>query len=994
MAKKEQIKKGKTTSKKRGAGLWLIVTCLTLAVMFVVTNLATTTFYKAICTFLGNERRVVTTGSGSNTYFDAGEYDSKEKAKAHGDEVNEKISEEGFVLLKNESDVLPLVTQKTKNTPATNTPKVSVFGKNSVRLAYSGSGSGAADTSNAKTIYDSLTAAGYEYNTALKAFYEDDSRSGSGRASNPKIESGDGIAGFATGETPVSAYAGLESSYADSDIALVVITRIGGEGYDMPTTMKKSFNDNTPVEGAMSAEDHYFELDKNEQEMLAMVCEAGFEKIVLVVNSASPMELGFLDAEGDGDTTVIDYDFASKIQGAIWVGYPGNTGIMALGEILNGNVNPSGHLVDTYAKDFTQMPAYNNTGLYGVTGTDSYTGTDEHFSDYEEGIYVGYRYYETRYETEGTNGDAWYKANVAYPFGYGESYTEFSWEVIDSQPKNKQITTDTEFSVTVRVKNVGSVAGKDVVQAYMKAPYTGKIEKAAKTLVGYAKTGLIEPGKYDDVTITFNSYDFASYDYLGKVDGYKGYLLEAGIYSLVIGENAHDNTETIAYETLGEVVKFPTSNGTEVLPLYEDADDQLGSLLSRSDWTGSWPQKRTAEEKVVSQELLVAINSKDSLNPLTAESEEIKNANLNYAKSKKNSELQLWQLIAQDYDAELWDQLLEKITLSSMFEMCSDMGSFGTVAIEYVGKYATIDSDGPNGFSNFLNDDEIFGTCFYGSQCILAATWNIELAYEMGEAIGYEGINGYTYAIEGKEQKMPYSGWYAPGVNLHRTPFGGRNSEYYSEDTLLTGVTAANVIQGARSKGVYCFMKHFAVNEQETHRAGVCTWLTEQTLRELYLKPFEIAVKRSDGQANGVMSSFNRIGTKWTGGDYRLLTTILRDEWGFEGAVVTDFADKAYMDNKQMTYAGGDIRLSNLPGKEWVDKENPVDVYMLKQSTKNVLYVVANSCAMNGIGDGVTVTMLMPYWQIALYVADGVIVAGCIIWGICLAFKSKKVKKK
>lgn len=960
--------------------IWFIVTCAVLAFLIVLTSLASTVFYRAVCTFLGEERNSISGNAGD--YYTT-EFDTKEKAVAHANDVTRQIAEEGFVLLKNEHNVLPLKTS------ATDKKKISVFGKNSINLSYAGSGSAGGDTSKAKTIYDSLTAAGYDYNAELKAFYENNSRSGSGRGSNPKIESGDGIAGFSTGETPVSSYTGLDSSYADSDMALVVFSRIGGEGYDLPTTMRKSFTDSSKVDGAASADDHYFELDQNEQDMLQMVCEK-FDKVVVIVNSSAPMELGFLDPEPDGDTTMNNYDYASHIDGAIWVGFPGVEGIMALGKILSGEVNPSGRLIDTYAKDFTKIPSYENTGLHGNTNTDLYTNSSEHFSDYEEGIYVGYRYFETRYETEGENGDKWYSQNVAFPFGYGLSYSNFGWEIIDKKPaENTAITADTQFSVTVKVTNdKNGVKGKDVVQLYVAAPYTGKIEKASKVLVGFVKTDELEPGESKDYTITFDSYDFASFDAHGKVEsGYAGYLLEAGDYKVILGKNSHEEVGEIDYKA-NATVKFQDGKNTSVKPLFADAEQELGSVLSRSDWDGTWPTRRSAEQKQLSAELKQAIASLDSGNPLTAESKEVKEADLSFARAKKQSTVQLWQLYGKDYEDPLWNDLLKNITVSSMFEMCSNMGSFGTTAIDYIGKIKTLEEDGPNGFSNFLATTDVYDTCLYASECVLAATWNIELAEMMGDSIGNEGIVGN--AKSGSDFK-PYSGWYAPGVNIHRSPFGGRNSEYYSEDGLLTGIMAANVIKGAKNKGVYCYMKHFAVNENETHRAGVCTWLTEQSLREVYLKGFEVAVK--NGNANAVMSSFNRIGAKWTGGDYRLLTTVLRDEWGFKGAVITDFADKAYMNNKQMTYAGGDIRLGNLEGKNWVDTSNPVDVYVLKQATKNVLYITANSTAVNGLGEGATVSILMPYWQIALIVVDCVVFAALIGWGVFAVLKFLKSKR-
>ncbi len=956
---------------KKGLIVWVSVGAFLLALIIVGNILFSGMLHAFMNSVFGGERRV---GGSDATYYSA-DYDTKEAALQHANDVNLQICEEGFVLLKNENGALPLATS------AADRKKVSVFGKNSAALVYGGSGSGGASNGGTEDIYSSLEAAGYEVNPSLKSFYESAS-SGSGRPSNPPIENA-GLAGLTTGETPVSSYGSVRDSFSQySDLALVVFSRIGGEGFDLPTTMQKSFFDKAAVDGAYSAEDHYLELDRNEQEMLQMVCES-FDRVVVLVNSSEPMELGFLDSADDRDKTAVDYDFASKIDAALWIGSPGDVGILALGEILSGAVNPSGRTVDTYARDFSEDPTFVNFGTNGVEGSDAYTlngkSTNYYFIDYEEGIYVGYRYYETRGFTDGED---WYKDHVVYPFGYGLSYTDFEWTVKSAAPAaDSVLRADDKISVTVEVKNTGSVAGKDVVELYLTAPYTkGGIEKAHKTLVGYEKTPLIGPGETKSVTIELLARDLASYDYSdANKNGFKGYELEAGEYLLSVSRNAHEAVASVGYR-VEEGARYETDavTGNAVENRYDDADDQLATLLSRSDWNGTWPARRTADERVVTQAFLDAFSVYDSGSPLTADSPEVKNADLTYATKKLKSEVQLFELIGAKYDDERWEKLLSDLTISSMALLC-DTAAFNTAAIDYIGKPVTTDADGPAGFTIFMGSTVVYDTCVYASECVIGATWNRELAEEMGKAVGNEGIVGN---LQG--DGAPYSGWYAPAVNIHRSPFSGRNFEYYSEDGLLNGKMAAAVIRGAASKGVYTMLKHFVANDQETHRSvtGLCTWMTEQSLREIYMRPFEIAVK--EGGTHGVMSSFNRVGTKWTGGDYRLLTEVLRGEWGFRGSVICDFATGSYMDKEQMAYAGGDLLLSSVATKTWVDKNNPVDLYVIKRNVKNILYTVANSNAMNGVGEGIAVKTAMPYWQIWTIVISCVIAAGVAIWG-CFA---------
>ena len=906
---------------------------------------------------------------------------TKETALAKANALVETICEEGAVLLKNDGAALPLAASS----------KVTVFGQNSIDLVYGSSGSVGGDTSSAPTLYDSLTAAGFSFNPVMKEAYE---KSGSKRPGSPSMGfSGSVPTGFATGEAPASVYTdSVTASFADyADAAIVVISRTSGESYDLPMSM-------LDTEGAFSDSDHYLELDRNEQEMLKIACE-NFQKVILVLNCGTPMELGFLDSIDDRDETALDYNFADGIQAALQIGLPGQQGIMALGRILNGSVNPSGHTVDTYARDFTSVPAAQNFSCVGVKNIDSYTvdGTaqTEYFMDYEEGIYVGYRYFETRGETDGED---WYRSQVVFPFGYGLSYTTFDQKVQSATvQENASWQADTKgLSVTVRVTNTGTVAGKDVVQLYVTAPYTvGGIEKAHKVLIGYEKTDVIQPGQYQDVTVTFDAYDLASYDYSdANGNGFKGYEIEAGQYVFTLGKNAHEAYDTLtASLASGVTIAADPVTGASISNRFDDIDDELNpaQMLSRADWEGTWPQMRTDDEKAASADKIKnVIGSKDSGNPLTDTSEIVaaSAANRPAASVKKEGEVQLYHMIGLSADDPKWDTLISQMTANEMFDMIKNC-AFKSPADEFIGKPLTIDLDGPAGFTNSTvrKADDVYDTCFYCSESVLGATWNKELAYEMGVSIGNEGLVG-----DERNTRNTYNGLYAPGVNLHRTPFGGRNPEYYSEDPVLSGGMAAKVVAGAKSKGVYCFLKHFAVNDQETHRNGVCTWLTEQALRELYLKPFETAVK--EGGATAVMSSFNRIGYRWTGGSYALITEVLRQEWGFDGAVVTDFASgQSQMDLQQMVYAGGDMWLDTITPSKWYSKASALDVYQMQESTKHILYTVANSNAMNGLGEGTVTETRTAAWRVILLCADILIGVLLVLWGVVAVIKTVRQKK-
>ena len=865
---------------------------------------------------------------------------NKAEAFANAQEVNLKLAEEGFVLLKNENAALPM------NKGA----RISVFSKNSVNLSYGGSGSGGFDTSNNKNLYESLNDAGFVTNPTLKRFYES-SQSGLVRTANSSdLDNGDNQK-IATAETPQSKYTdAVKNSYADySDAALVVITRIGGEGFDLPRYQGDS-------EGAVSPDSHYLELDQNEIDLLTAVTDGTFKRVVVVFNTPSSFEATFLKDSAYAA-------FADKIDAAVWIGFTGSNGITALGEILNGDVNPSGRLVDTWAADFTKNPSFVNFGTGCLPDTtDKYDGGMYYSVDYEEGIYVGYRYYETRGETDGED---WYNANVVYPFGYGLSYTTFDWTVGDASAS--EIELGTTITVPVTVKNTGSVAGKEVVQLYASAPYTlGGIEKAHKVLVGFAKTKLLQPGESETVTVSFDPYSAASYDYRdANSNGFSGYELEAGEYTLYVSRNAHESEKAIALNLAADVqIGTDPTTDSEVVNRYTDSENfldsdwQLDAMLSRADWEGTWPTPQTAQQHAGTDRLYEEIRSEEHNNPTDFDSEEYpwfgEEPTLTLRDLLPSAEAEGYEPVVS-YDDERWEELMMGCDEEEMIALINN-GAYHTLAMESVGLPATIHGDGPSGFTCFMSKEQVNGTCQYVSEPVMASTWNINLMNELGEAIGEEGTIG------DKATGQPYSSIYAPGVNIHRSPFGGRCSEYFSEDPFISGMMGAAEVQGIQSRGVLPTVKHFVANEQETHRSigGDLSWLSEQALREIYLKPFEYTVKL--GETRGIMTSFNRIGTRWTGGDYRLLTEILRNEWGFNGLVICDFNTiPQYMIPRMMFYAGGSLDLATQQSAMWTDCDtsDAGDAIVLMRAVKDVMYALVNSNAMNAEVIGYN----PPIWQ-------------------------------
>ena len=966
--------------RSRGSKAWVIASAIILVLVLAV-NIASSAFFDTVCIVLNSPQRTKLINE-KNQYATLEGYDPREKAAEYGDQVTLNTAKEGFILLKN------LEQNGQKALPLSKGAKVSVFGKNSVNIAYGGSGSGGGSDENAKSIFDSLTAAGFQYNPTLLSFYNDKNASGSGRPQNSgDLDSGKVISSIPTGETPWESYTDqVKASFQEyNDAALVVVSRIGGEGFDMARS--------------------YLKLDENEKKLLEEVGKS-FDKVVVLLNVATSMEINDIAAD-------------NTVDAILWLGFPGNSGMMALGPILNGEVNPSGRTVDTFAT-LESNPTWNNFG--GEVGmTDKYSGdaylqpsgrlgnvdTGVYFVDEEEDIYVGYRYYETAYaEAQSGNYDAFhYDEAVAYPFGYGLSYTSFTWKLKNADALPKTLGADTSMTVEVEVTNdPDGVPGRDVVELYVTPPYTrGGIEKSAKVLVGFAKTKELAPGESQVVSITVDSpYAYASYDcYDRNGNEYKGYELEAGDYVFTVSTNAHtakDMENAIFTAHVTETVFYKDGVKAEVGNLYTDnqdpllnADTELSVQLSRSDFAATWPTSRTEAEKKATNEFVEYIKNVNP-NPNNPNQYTVLPAtgvDRAVAIKGENRPVRCGDVVGLDYSDSMWDYFMDRLTVNEMIDLVNK-GAFQTASIERLDVPVTRQTDGPVGWVNFMPGigESFKGCCSYCCESLLAATWNIDRLYDMGEAVSNEGLVGFD--------GMTFSGWYAPGINIHRSPLGGRNFEYYSEDPVLGGMMAASLMKGLAKGGVFVNIKHFALNEQETHRSvnGVLTWCTEQAMREIYLKSFEIAIKtakadytpkasgeRVDGgkvKAMGLMSSFNRIGTRWAGGDYRLLTNILRDEWGFEGLVISDFNTCSHMIVKDMVYAGGDLNLEMVGYRVWrdADTSSAADVSVLRNASKNILYTIANSNAYRG-----EFVVMRPLWQDILIYASWAIVACLAVWG-------------
>jgi beta-glucosidase len=950
---------------KKFLAVWIPVLSV-ITVIAVTANILLGVFSNWVASQLGTGTYTVTNSDEAkdwDTTYNEADYATADEAETAADQLVQEIAAEGTVLLKNEGAALPLTGDGLK---------VTLMGRAAADPVYGGSGSGSTDTSTAVDVRKGLENAGIEVNDTVYTQLADFA------AEAPKtniVMDQPSQSVYNIGEMPAADYsADAVASFADyADAAVVVIGRAGGEGGDLATSME-GWDDN------YEAGQHQLELNKDEKDTIALAA-ANFDTVIVVVNASTSMELGTVQDDAGVDAV-------------LQVGSPGQSGFNALGKILTGEVNPSGRTVDIYSRDFTADPTFVNVGNFqysNISGlwADGARGVDGngYFVQYEEGIYVGYRYYETA----AVEGFLDYDQAVVYPFGYGLSYTSFDWAVGDVELG----AVDGQISVPVEVTNSGDVAGKDVVELYYSAPYTeGGIEKSSVVLGAFAKTGVIEPGASETVTLTFDVEDMASYD---EKDA-KAYVLDAGDYVITAQTDSHTvkaGTEPITY-TVDDTITYSgddhrASDETEVTNQFDDVSAMFSDTpeegkairMSRADFAGTFPTAPTDADKVATDEIVAAFGEYDATAAAEASDAEMPTQGV-------EGDLTLVDMRGLDYDDPQWDALLDQISVDEMTNVILN-GAYNTGAIDSIVKEVTGDYDGPAGFSSFIND-AISGVA-YPSEVLLGQTWNVDLARDMGVSIGNEALT------------LDANGWYAPAVNLHRSPFAGRNFEYYSEDPVLSGDLAANVISGAASKGVYSYVKHFAMNDQETNRVnnGVATWADEQTIREVYLKAFEIALKDasaemryiSDDQgtvstttvgATAVMSSFNRIGATWAGGSEALMTNVLRDEWGFRGIVITDFNLYGYMYPDQGIMAGSDLMLTFQPSKSLADTTSAEAVSNIRKSTHNILFAVANSNAMNGIASGAELSYTPPTWRY-VQVAVDVVLGLALIAGVLLVVR-------
>ena len=850
-------------------------------------------------------------------------YTLSDATVSKANELAKDVQSEAVTLLKNDDSNLPLSGKK-----------VNVFGWGSTNPVYGGTGSGSMSKQyKTVSLLDGMKQAGLKTNTELSKLYTDY------RKDRPEV--GMFAQDWTLPEVPAKQYSDkLVSDAKDfSDEAVVVLTRVGGEGADLPTDMKAkgiTYKNNSKDYDDFQKGESFLQLSKTERDMIDLVT-SNFKKVTLVYNGANTFQFDFLN----------DYP---QIQSVVWCPPAGQTGFSALGEVLAGETNPSGKTSDTFLKDLTKSVSYNNFGKFEYTNMadkaakyKGFTGDDvtaiPGFVNYSEGIYVGYKFYETASDEGLIN----YDDTVAFPFGYGLSYTSFDQKLDSVKYKGGKVT------VTATVTNTGDKAGKDVVEAYYNPPYTdGGIEKASKNLVAFEKTKKLEPGASQTVKIEFDDDDMASYD---QKDA-KAYVLEQGDYDISIQSDSHhviDHQKVTVKDTVTYNSDSNTHNGDAVAATNE-FDYAAGDVtyLSRAGHFANYAKATAAPTNFsMSDEAKAEFTNNSNYDPkkYDNDSDEMPTT------GAKNG-LKLYQMYGKDYDDADWDKLLDQLTFDDMDNLIAN-GGYGTPAVKSVGKIQLTDADGPASLNNNFTG---VGSIGFPASTAFACTWNRDLAKQFGEMIG------------DMAHDMHVAGWYAPAMNIHRSAFSGRTFEYFSEDSLLSGAMASNEIAGAKSKGVYSFMKHFALNDQETNRTNmVCTWANEQSIRETYLKPFEMSVK--EGGAQAVMSSFNYIGYTYAGASSNLLQTVLRGEWGFKGFVLTDyFGGYGYQNADQEVRAGNDSMLATTKITNHITDKSATSVKAMRQAAHNILYTAANSWQYAN-GEPKVAT---PIWKTAMYVAWGV----------------------
>lgn len=936
-----------------------------------------------------------------NNYFQGSRFDSSDfkDVATKSNELVQSIEEEGAVLLKNKDNCLPLKMNSDK------TP-INVFGWNSCNQGnvLKGVGSGASPISdtNKVTLVNALELEGFEVNNEIISKY-DSFYNGDFINEN---DSNDKNKRLRLIQPSIDSYSSemISKAKSFSSTAIVMISRILGENMGEAPNYQKKINSNG---SSLDYTKHYLELSNEEKDLLNMV-EKEFDDVIVLINSTNTMELSFLNDD--------------RIDAALSIGLPGQSGMIGVAKILKGEVNPSGKLTDTYPVDLTTEPSYSNR-FPNKDNEDMYQIT------YKEGLYFGYRWYETACEEKYYSQD--YKNIVQYPFGYGLSYTTFDWDLkkVDIDP-NSEINKDSTITLTLDVKNTGDYAGKDVIQLYGFTPYIkGQIEKSSIQLVAFEKTNLLNPGETQkDIKLSFNLYDLASYDAYDKnKNGHKGYELDKGTYTFKLMNNCHeiknmddylgnsisfDLEETINYSkdpTTENTVenRFTALNSYASTPIDGSSVNIDQNYLTRDDFNKSYPKAtdystidkykiKTANDYSYKEELdktIATLPTQKNNNNLLLTTDEngskLTRTQLENSETKLKYNEDLIKKIGSDYNSKELSDLIDQMSYEEMCELSKQAG-YKTIAVESIGKPQYNEYDGPAGLNTNSTSIETTKWTAFPNEVIIGQTWNKQLARQLG----------YIVAKEGKETGV--SGWYAPGVNLHRSSFSGRNYEYYSEDPVLSGEIGGNVIEGARAGGMYTYIKHFALSELGDNSQGLNTWISEQTLREIYLRPFEIAVK--EYKCTGVMSSFGRIGAVWSGANSSLLNNILRNEWGFRGAVITDYTTYGDppMDIQHGIVAGNDLWLTAETNYQPLDTDDPVYMTCVKEASKNTIYMIANtfeySTKFNN-GEGIfrkpalNSTKTNP-WVYGLIAGNIIWIGGLGIWAYFLYHPLKEKKNK
>ena len=947
-AQKKTLKKAYKKARRKSHGLWKFFTWFSapIAIVMIMVMVVLSTFDNTVALFVGGTFWKLENEDPEAIYYE-NDFETEEERNAVGYELVKQVEAEGAALLMNANGALPLAEGS----------KVSLFSTSTVNLVYGGTGSANVDASKALDLRTACEMSGLSVNTTLWDFY----KTGDGAQ---YVRNNGGFSGGETiNEAPWSAYTDevLASVEEYNDAAVVVLSRVGGEGADSEYQTA-----------------NYLALDDTEREMLAELKnlkDAGkLKKIIVLLNTSNALQLDFLQNDAYG------------VDAVLWIGGVGIAGTDAVADILAGKTNPSGSLVDTYCyNNYSSLAMKNFTPV-------TYAGYEEGlipenastYMIYQEGIYVGYKYYETRYEDyvmgTGNAGEYAYGDDVAFAFGHGLSYTDFEYSDVSVSYDAAAGT----YTMNVTVTNTGDLPGKETVQAYVSSPYTqydidNKVEKASVSLVGFAKTEILEPGTSETLAIEIDGDYVASYDAYGA----KTYILDEGDYLFAAATDAHDaannvlaakgftpentdgrmdaegNADLVAVwnnPELDTTTYAVSDNGTAITNQLEGADPNLNDAVeeevvftSRNDWMGTMP----SDEALV---LTLTDALKDALQDVQYDPADYEDVEMPTLGAKNG--LTLYDMIGLDYDDPKWEELLDQLTFDEMVTLIGDSFHW-TMPVKSIEAPGTRDENGPQGLTVTL-----FGaglnvqTTALTSEDVLAATFNTDLVYKMGNIVGNDCLAANVPVL------------YGPGANTHRSPYGGRNFEYYSEDGVLASEIGEAEVRGIEEKGVHVVIKHFALNDCEQDRIGLGVWLTEQAAREIYLRAFQGALESSQAGGNGVMMAYTRWGTQWSGANAGLIKGILNEEWGCHGKQITDNVLTTYVNGVDGVMGGTTafdsmmafyiINNGNGQGRLPEYRNDPVVVTAMREAAHSDLYATANSSGMNGVGADTTIRLTKP----------------------------------